>query len=134
MVAWEKFSQFETDRSFGAWIRGIAARKIMQHRDKLGRLPIPFSPEAVEAVRDAFDRAEQSGSARAEALENCVGRLPERSSHLLKMRYEESHSMAHIAEQVGRTSQAVQRALSRIRAILLDCIERRLAAAGESAQ
>lgn len=134
LTAWEKFAHFEKQRSFGAWIRGIAARKIMQRRDKLGRQPVSFSPEAVQAVLDAFNRTERTESDRATALDDCVHRLPAHSSKLLKLRYEESLDMTTIADRVGSTMQAVQRALSRVRAKLVECVERRLAAAGESAQ
>ena len=39
MVLWRTFDRFDASRSFGAWARGVAARKIMEDRRVRARLP-----------------------------------------------------------------------------------------------
>lgn len=132
LVLWRKFEEYDRSRPFGAWARGIAAHKILQGRGQALRSAIPFSPQAIQAVLDAFDQREESASPRAEALEECVAELPEKSRRLLVLRYERSLSLAEMAQQLESTLDAVHKALSRLRARLYECVQGRLAAAGEA--
>jgi RNA polymerase sigma-70 factor (ECF subfamily) len=128
LTLWQKFDQYDPNLSFGAWARGIAARKVLQQRNRAGRAGVPFSTEAVEAVLAAYDRTEARDSPSIDALEECVGKLPERSRHLLALRYRESLKLADIARAVRSTEDAVHKALARIRAWLEECVKRRLTA------
>src|SRR5262249_44821527 len=88
LVLWNEFPRYDRSRSFGAWARGLAANKVMQRWQKENRLPIPFPPEAIQALLDAYDRSEDSESQKAEALEQCLEQLPAKSRRLLALRYE----------------------------------------------
>ena len=83
LILWNEFARYDRSRSFGAWARGIAARKVLQRYEKDTRSPVPFAPEAIQALLDAYERTEVSESERAEALQRCVERLPEKSRRLL---------------------------------------------------
>jgi len=131
LILWREYDRYDPGRSFGAWARGIAAKRMMQQWEKSNRVPIPFSPDAIQAVVDAFDRTETIASARADALERCLEKLPEKSRRLLALRYEQSLKLNEIAERVNASLDAVHKALSRIRARLQQCVERRLLAAQE---
>ena len=128
MTLWQEFHRYDPTRPFGAWARGVAAHKIMQRWDKAGRTPRPFSPAAVQSLLDACDRAEAKTSLRAEALEDCIEALPEKSRHLLALRYRELLGVERIAGELQTTVDAVYQALSRLRTRLAECVERRLAA------
>jgi RNA polymerase sigma-70 factor (ECF subfamily) len=132
LVLWDEFDRYDRSRPFGAWARGIAAKKVMQRWDKDTRQPVPFAPEAIQALLDAYDRAERTQppeALEAEALERCLEQLPERSRRLLALRYERSLKLGEIAAQLRSTFDAVHKALSRIRARLQECVRQRLAAA-----
>jgi RNA polymerase sigma-70 factor (ECF subfamily) len=131
LTLWQKFDAYDPGRSFAAWARGVAARKVLQQRDKLGRAAVPFSDEAIEAVRAAYDRTETTASPKADALEECVAKLPERSRRLLALRYQQSLKLADVARAVSSTADAVHKALSRLRAALEECVRRRLQVAQE---
>ena len=128
-----KFDAYDAQYSFGAWARGVAAKKILQHRAQAARFPALLSLEAIQAVLDAFDRTEETASSRAEALKDCVQRLPEHSRSLLSLRYQQGLKPAEIARQSGRTLDAVYQILSRVRAKLEDCVRQRLALEVEDA-
>jgi RNA polymerase sigma-70 factor, ECF subfamily len=130
LTLWKEFSRYDRGRSFAAWARGIAAMKLMQRWDKTKRLPIVLSPEAIQAVSSAFDRSEELSSGKAEALERCLDRLPEKSRQLLALRYERSLKIEQIAHELQATLDAVYQSLSRLRARLLDCVNRRLSTGG----
>jgi RNA polymerase sigma-70 factor, ECF subfamily len=131
LILWNEFPRYDRARPFGAWARGIAANKVLQRWGKDSRAPVPFPPEAIAALLDAYERTETDHSARALALERCLEALPEKSRQLLALRYEQSLKLGQIAERLRTTADAVHKALSRIRERLQGCIRRRLAAGGE---
>jgi RNA polymerase sigma-70 factor (ECF subfamily) len=128
LTLWHEFPRYDRTRSFGAWARGIAANKVLQRWHKDNRLPAPFPPEAIGALLDACDRNEKSESQKADALEQCLEQLPQKSRQLLTLRYERSLKLGEIAQRLHTTLDAVHKALSRIRDRLAQCVERRLAA------
>jgi RNA polymerase sigma-70 factor (ECF subfamily) len=128
LVLWREFHRYDRRRPFGAWARGIAAKKIMQRWEQTNRQSLVFSPEAVQAVLDAYERTEPTASLKADALQHCLEQLPDKSRHLLALRYEEALKLHQIAERLNSTLDAVHKALSRIRSRLQECVERRLAA------
>ena len=130
LILWRQFEQFDEARSFGAWARGIAANKVLQAYDKNARTPLAFSPDAVKAILEAHDRAEDEPPMQAEDLQRCIEHLPEKSRQLLAMRYEQSLKLETIAERVKSTLHAVHMALTRIRTRLAECIETRLKVPG----
>jgi RNA polymerase sigma-70 factor (ECF subfamily) len=129
LVLWKEFPRYDRGRPFCAWCRGIAANKLMQRWDKAKRSPVLFSPRAIQAILDAHDRAEPEALPRADALQQCLERLPDRQRQLLAYRYQNSLTLAQIAEQLHSTPDAVHKALSRLRARLRQCAEQRLTAA-----
>jgi DNA-directed RNA polymerase specialized sigma24 family protein len=62
-----------------------------------------------------------------DALKDCAGRLPDVQRTMVAMRYEGRGSFDAIGAAVGRTGAAVQRALSRTRRMLHDCVQSKLA-------
>ena len=88
LIAWQKIGQFDADRSFGAWIRGIAANEVKKRYRAAKRGPIILPPNAVEAVLEASYRCEIAPSARRDALMQCLNELTPDQRRLLEMRYE----------------------------------------------
>ncbi|MFN4261618.1 MAG: sigma-70 family RNA polymerase sigma factor [Gemmataceae bacterium] len=127
LILWREFEQYDRARSFGAWARGIAAKKLLQHWEKLGRIPVPFSPAAIQGVVDAFDRREPQAGPQMEALRDCLEQLTPRSRRLVDLRYQETLALPKIAERTGSTLEAIHKALVRIRQQLRECVQRRLA-------
>ncbi|MCS6852573.1 MAG: sigma-70 family RNA polymerase sigma factor [Gemmataceae bacterium] len=128
LVLWREFDRYDPTRSFAAWARGIAAKKVWQRWEQARRVPLPFDPETLRAVQEAFERTEGDAELRADALRRCLASLPEKSRRLLALRYEESLKLADIAQRLRSSLDAVHKALSRLRARLQACVERRLAA------
>jgi RNA polymerase sigma-70 factor, ECF subfamily len=126
LVLWQKFGQYDRERSFGAWARGIAANKIMQSFEKDKRLPLPLSPDATQIIALSFEDDPKGHGEEQEALRRCIQKLPERSRDLVRMRYEESLKLKDIAARVSSTLDAVHKTLSRIRVVLRECVEKEL--------
>jgi RNA polymerase sigma-70 factor (ECF subfamily) len=127
LTLWQEFHRYDATRPFGAWARGVATNKVRQRWERDGRTPQPFSPQAIAALHDACDRAEARASERADALEECIQGLPEKSQRLLTLRYGEFLQIERIAAELQGTVDGVYQALSRLRVRLAECVERRLA-------
>jgi RNA polymerase sigma-70 factor (ECF subfamily) len=130
LTLWQAFDTYDPARPFGAWARGVALRKVLQHREKWARFPLAFSPEAIEAIADAFGRTERDGEDRPAALRDCLSRLPEKSRQILAWRYEGGLPGEEVARLAGMTLDALYQALSRLRGRLEECIRQRLAMQG----
>lgn len=126
IVLWDKFEKYDPSRSFGAWARGIAANKMKEQWRKLKKKPILLTPEVLEAVHHAFNKEESNIQPTERALMTCIGRLSDSAQRLIRLRYESLLSLNDIADRVQRTLAATQKALSRIRMKLQECIEGQL--------
>lgn len=125
LTTWQRFDDYDPQRSFGAWARGIAVNKILRRREQIARFPVLFSPEVITAVLDAFDRAEGTSSPMMNELEPCLEQLPEKSRHLLALRYGEALDVRQIAQRIQSTPDAVYKGLLRAREWLRDCVQTR---------
>ena len=128
MYLWQKFDQYDRARPFGAWARGIAAKRIMQSFEKLKKVPLPLSPQAIQAVLEACDAEVTEVRAEQEALRRCLEGLPEKSRELVRLRYEQDLKLKDIAGRVQGTLDAVHKTLSRLRVALRKCVEQQMAA------
>jgi len=130
LTLWQRFSRYDSSRPFGAWARGVAAKKLLERSSGDRRLPLVLSPDAILELAEAADRSESRLAPGFEALEHCLGKLPEKSRHLLTLRYGQSQPLAAIAAEIRATQAAVYQALSRLRRRLRECMQRYLAARG----
>ncbi len=127
LTLWQTYPRFDARRSFGAWARGIAAKKLLQARRRDAKFPLPFSPEAIEQIIDAYDRTpEPEQGLHEEALDHCLKKLTNTSHSLLEQFYRDGQSCTAMAESTGRTETAIYKQLSRIRQQLGLCIRRYL--------
>lgn len=128
MILWKSFDKYDPSRPFGAWARGVAARKIMEDRRLRARLPESVSPEVIEELAHAFEpeQGREVWLDRERALVQCIQQLPQRSGALIADRYSKGRSMDQISQETGLSAEALYQALSRLRKQLRDCVARRL--------
>jgi RNA polymerase sigma-70 factor, ECF subfamily len=125
MILWKHFDDFELGTHFLAWARKIAFHQVLTHRRKKKREHLPLEEEVLDAVSAAVSHLEEEGTARHQALRDCVARLPSEHRHLIELRYFREKGIEEIANEIHRTEGAVYRALSRIRLALMECVQRR---------
>lgn len=127
IVCWRKWDQYDPERPFAAWARGIARNCLYQQAERLGRNKEILSPEALEALSTAYDALdERADDIRLHALASCLQHLDNRARTLLQHRYQDDLDLATVAERVGRGKEAVGKALQRLRTALGRCIEKQL--------
>ncbi len=130
MILWQKFETFSPGGNFFAWACQVARFKVMEFRRARGREKVTFSDELVELLAEEGVRIANQFSDRQVALESCMGKLKDDQKKLLYLRYEQGNTVEEISGQVGRTVEAVSKALTRLRSLLHDCIGRQLRGAG----
>jgi RNA polymerase sigma-70 factor len=130
VTAWERLAEYDVDRPFAAWLRGIARNKIADYfrRFTAHRRHVHIlSPEAVAAISDEFERL--SRPARGEvfrdcfaALRQCLQSLPAAEREVVERAYRQNQTCGTIAAEVGQGVEAIKKRLQRARAALRDCI------------
>lgn len=133
VVVMEQAQQSEEEiRSFRSWAKEVVRRQALhairtrENSSKLGR---PMAPELLEAVCAVFvedDSQDSIVELEGKALKLCLEGLSEEKREMLALRYESSFSFDDISAKMGSTPAAIQRALSRIRKSLQNCVEKRI--------
>jgi RNA polymerase sigma-70 factor (ECF subfamily) len=124
--------QAEPIRDFRAWAKQIVRRQalhFLRARGRAARVAM-VEPELLVQIDRAFDDDATDPIHRQrelDALRECNTMLPDVQRRMVAMRYESRASFDVIAATVGRTAAAVQRALSRTRRLLHDCVQSKLA-------
>jgi RNA polymerase sigma-70 factor (ECF subfamily) len=129
LVMWDKFDAAHPPADFAAWGCRIAYFKVLDFCKKRQRSRVCFSQALLERLADTA--VEQSAALqldeRREALNGCIEKLSARDRALLGWRFAEGATTQSTAARVGRSVDAVYKALARIRQDLFDCVSRALA-------
>jgi RNA polymerase sigma-70 factor (ECF subfamily) len=126
-ILWQKRGKFDINTNFSAWAFRIARYQTMHQldRDKRdGRLV--FSDDLLEAIA-APEPESQAHNHLLRALEACMEKLSDHQRSLIRARYTAGQSLEKHAEALGRSPGSLRIALHRIRDILKECVEDRLA-------
>lgn len=132
LVMWDKFDAAHPPADFAAWGCRIAYYKVLDAYKRNRRGRVVFSQEVLERVAETA--VEQAGALqldeRREALSRCVERLGPRDRDLLARRFAAGATTQSVSEQVGRSVEAVYKALAKLRHALFECVRQTLAREG----
>ena len=128
--AYRSLARFDRERSFRAWVRGIARNVIRRHQSEEGReakLRLDAVSELVRRRADEAGRAEATAAdAARDALSHCLDRLPADARRLIHLRYTDEKTSGEIAPLLARTAEAVRMLLVRTRRQLHECVKAEL--------
>ncbi|HEX4415839.1 MAG TPA: sigma-70 family RNA polymerase sigma factor [Lacipirellulaceae bacterium] len=130
VILWNKFGDFQPGSDFFAWASRVAYYEVLSLM-KSRRRSRTFSDEALEVLANEAVAISDRSAERYEALEECLGHLPAADRILLQERYYYQRPPKQIAASQSRSIHSVYRSLSRIHNLLLNCVQRNMAA-GES--
>ncbi len=129
LVAWRKFGEFEAGTSFGGWLLTIARFEALKCRRRAARTPLVFADDVWDLLVDE-SAAEDVQQIRRRHLEGCLQKMePDQRSVLLQV-HAAGVVMRDVALQSGRSEQAFYKVIQRLRAMLLDCVSKAIAAEG----
>lgn len=129
IALWQNFAQFESNTDFGAWASKVARHRILNFLRSKRRERLFFSENLIEQLSECPFDSNEAQVSRLRALGECRKRLADSDQTLISMCYG-GESIRDAAQEIGRPVQAVYKSLARIRRMLFDCIERRLAREG----
>jgi RNA polymerase sigma-70 factor len=135
LVAWRILDRYDRKLPFGPWVRGIAAKLLLNHRRKLGRSRVHFCDDEVLGRIDGGFRAVQrlhgdTFDEKLDALRECLQHLsgPQRDS--IRLHYEHGLHCKEIAARLGIGFEAVKKHLQRGRSALHRCLQRKVPTEG----
>ncbi len=127
MTLWDKFDQLRDEESFLPWAKVVVRFKCLSVLDRLRRDRHVFSDGVLELLAEeaeAFDAEERERSMRA--LRSCLEGFSPPHQELLLAPYSGEARVTALAEQSGKSANALYKLLGRLREKLADCIESRL--------
>lgn len=119
-------------RDLDAWLKEVVRRQALRYLNSRSRQTSRVratEPSLLEGISRAFEEdvtPEERVRSERRALESCIGDLGEKPRRMFHLRYRERRSFADIAVAMRSSGIAVQRALSRIRKLLHDCIRMKI--------
>lgn len=131
VVIWRNYEQFELGTDFVKWASVIAHNQVRKFRRQGRRHGFQLSDAALDLVAQETTRRADLLDFRRDALRYCIEQLPANDKQLVQMCYsEESTNFKSVAQQTGRPVNTVYKALNRIRRVLHECIDRKIAQEG----
>ena len=127
VTSWEKFSDYDPEKSFQSWVFGIARNKVLHSKRRFARtqnlLNSAFELKAEEYFHNqSLDLIEE----RQDALNKCVNDLDENQQKVLHLRYKDKLQSDHIGEKLKRSAEQVRTQLCRLRSVLKSCINKKM--------
>ena len=128
VFAFRHIHEFAPGTAFRSWLRAIAANKVRAEIERYCREESnKLNYAEHRLIEDALNEPESQTSREAEALNDCLEKVPPPLRELLQLKYHDEHSTADIADRLQRSLAWVRTTLCRLRQPLRECIENALA-------
>jgi RNA polymerase sigma-70 factor (ECF subfamily) len=125
-LLWTKRHEYDSAKPFGPWARGFARFEVLtaiRRKNVHGKY---FSEQLVEQLAEERVAHEEQLAAQREALAGCLQKLDKPSRELVMLRYGRDVTMQQLAQQQGKSANALYLALHRLRQTLSECVNRTL--------
>lgn len=133
LILWREFPKFRPGAPFLPWATAISfnqLRKYWRQRKRDRRL---FNDALLDQLAEDVARLGEELDERRLALSECLQKLPARDRQLIDLYYGSAPTDGPkataevVAAQWGRSVHTVYKGLQRVRGMLMDCIEQRVA-------
>ncbi len=114
-------------RDFVAWACGIARLEVLSFSRRSDRSGVSLSNETLEMLADSQSSAVDIDGARDQALRKCLAEAAPKTAQLIEQCYGQDAKHRAVAERLGINAASLYMRLHRVRRMLMQCIERRLA-------
>ena len=126
-IGWQKFETYDPSRPFDVWLCGIAHNIVRAYYRTKKRDRLQFHSDTLELLsRDAIEATQDVAQSQA-ALDICLGKLSDGDLDLIRKRFTDGATNRSVAGQMGWTDSKISRHLSRIYALLMQCIRHQMA-------
>ena len=114
-------------KDFTGWACRVAYHCVLSFRKQCARDRHVFDDEVLDLIAQESQKQLHGAPQEQAALQRCFEKLSPRQQIIAQKRYQKNGSVQKIAEELGRSPNAISQALCRIRASLLECIQKNLA-------
>ena len=125
-----KFGEFEEDKPFLPWAYSFAYREVLKQRERNQRHRRLLNIELVQRLATERESLEPALQARLTALDECLREIPARDAELIRQRYRGEDKIEDLMRHFNSSRRTLFRNLDRVRRMLYECINRRLAGQG----
>ncbi|MBA4019661.1 MAG: RNA polymerase subunit sigma-70 [Pirellula sp.] len=126
LVLWRKAAEFDARQNFMPWALRIAQLQAMAHFKKQRRRPL-LDDGLLSRLAEESIAEQDEINVRRQALSSCLQKLSEDHRTLIAKRYEPEASVNEMASERGISPKSLSEKLRRIRALLLECVDRTVA-------
>jgi RNA polymerase sigma-70 factor, ECF subfamily len=123
LVLWNKRQEYKLGTNFQAWACRIAYYNVQNFLRAKGRTRSFFSEEFLSDISEMLIDHTEVHTVYSMLMINCLGKLSTASQQLLKLRYDGTHTIQEVANQMGRPVGSLYNSLSQIRRKLWDCVQ-----------
>lgn len=127
VALWKKIDQYDSSLPFTPWACRFAANKAKEHLRKQGRWAGFLDEDVAALLLTRREQISESLDRRIGPLRECLGDLPQRSQTVIRQYYFDQTPIGEISRSAGRSVDALYKSLQRIRSVLMDCIDGKLA-------
>ena len=121
LVLWKKSGDYDSARPFEPWAIRFAHFQALAWRKRQSRDRLVFDDATLDLLAAEFDSAHGAEN-ELRALEECLGKLPEKQRALVARRYQDAESVSAIAASEGKPPNVIAAFLYRARKSLAECI------------
>jgi RNA polymerase sigma-70 factor (ECF subfamily) len=132
VALYRKFAEYDRGKPFLAWAYRFAYLEVLKQRERSQRDGRFLSRELIERLARERETHEPVLQARLQALEHCRQELSTTDQELLRERYQAKAATEELVRKFSPSRRTLFRRLDRIRRWLMECISRRVTAAGLS--
>jgi len=126
LVLIRKADDFQNDASFESWAYNTARFQVLAHLRDRKRDRLVLHEAFAEKLAPVAEVMAEETERRIQLLGGCVERLSDEHKALLHNRYGKEASITTLADDHGKTANAMKQMLYRIRNLLAACVEERL--------
>jgi RNA polymerase sigma-70 factor (ECF subfamily) len=127
LALWDKAGEYDPERPFLPWAYRVAYLQVLAYRKTCARSRLVFDERLMSELAEETESRDVDFDQRLEALSHCIEKLPGPRREMIDRRYRDGDSLDQIAERLSKGPNVVAASLYRIRKMLMECIESRLA-------
>ena len=124
LILWQKWEQYDPERSFLAWACGIVRYEVRDFLRRRGRDRIVLSDRLLDELADMRVEEQPLLAERRGLLAECMKKLDFLARELIERAYAGRESIDAIARQFRITPNALYLRLRKIRRELMECVAR----------
>ena len=122
LTAWRLRERFDPSREMSPWLCGIARKLVAAHYRTQKTAAMVLEPDVLEALAQYQTDEDDLLRERANALNHCLEKLPNRQKELIHQFYHSRQTIQAFGKAQGLSPDALYKMMQRIRMALFQCI------------